>query len=589
MTKYSPARGGQTGMDATSLSFELFSICVKIYKLLLEATDLPKHSRHLHLRLQIERDKLVDWAVLANLSEDERTLNSSLHLNQHKINGALQEIRLVLLDLTKLSGRYELDEWTRTNSGRASSDSSRSSHSKLNSSLQMKAIAFAESTRTFPRQLRWASIDKKEFEMLLARLTALNQNMILFFGERQQEAHYQMQENSLMGILQSNDKVDDLLDVKASLNATSLYRPLSANDQRLLRLVRFKAFRVAIDETASSFDESRIRDCIGDPPAPSNRILLDNRCYLSGDENELEYQPARTWATYLETTPVWVDWRYYEPARRQAQPPSYVQSQISKLATLLRDGQKPDEFRVPDCLGYIHEAHNLRFGFVFHGAGNFPPPSLFDMITSSSRPRPSLTTRIQIARAVATSVWYLHATNWLHKGLRSDNVVFLFRPPAPPYLSGFDYSRPANAREATEQPAQNKYRDLYRHPAAQFDVPRDGRDGFKKAYDIYSLGVVLFEIGMWKPIHEIVGIDIAEGLRAAEIKDTQTRLLSQELLMNLAADVGDAYMAMVASCLSGDFGFDSFDGQGDQQGTFEARLQLEFGERVVRKLDSIAV
>lgn len=261
-----------------------------------------------------------------------------------------------------------------------------------------------------------------------------------------------------------------------------------------------------------------------------------------------------------------------------------MEGRIAKLATLLRDKQKPEQFNSPNCLGYIHEADRFRFGFVFQGAGNFPPPRLLDMIASSSRPRPSLTTRLQIARAVATSIWYLHASNWLHQGLRSENVVFPFKPPAPPCLTGFDYSRPTKVTERSD----NRYHDLYRHPLTQFEFPREGRDGFKKLYDIYSLGVVLYEIGMWKPVHVILGIDITAGIGLAEIEDTQKRLLSEECLMSLAADVGDVYMATVASCLSGDFGFDSFDGRNDQA-NYDARLQLEFGERVIRKLDSVVV
>lgn len=270
---------------------------------------MPKHSRYLHMRLQLERDKLVDWAVLANLSEDERTLPSALHLNQHKVNGALQEIRLVLLDLTKLSGRHEYDQINLFNSSRVPRDSPKASPSRLNSSLQQKAVLFAERTRTFPRQLRWAAIDRKEFEMLLAKLTALNQNMMYFFDERQQEMHVQMRENAFIGVLQANNKLDNLLDVMASLNATSLYRPLAAHEQRLLRLVRFKAFRAAIDEAGLFFDEGNIRDYMGESPAHSSGVLLDSHHYLPGEDDDSDDQPARTWGTY-ETTPVWVDWRY---------------------------------------------------------------------------------------------------------------------------------------------------------------------------------------------------------------------------------------------------------------------------------------
>lgn len=261
---------------------------------------------------------------------------------------------------------------------------------------------------------------------------------------------------------------------------------------------------------------------------------------------------------------------------------------ISKLATLLRDEQKPGGFRVPDCLGYIFESDNHRFGFAFQGDGAFLPPRLSDIIVSR-QPKPSLTTRLQMARAVASSLWYLHATDWTHKGLRSECVFFPFSISAGPYLAGFDFSRPGEPDDDSERPAENRYHDLYRHPAAQFDLPRGGPQGFNKVHDIYSLGVILYEIGTWKPINAILGIDAAQDISVEEAKEAQTRLLSQESLMNLAADVGDAYMAAVTSCLSGDFGFDGFDGFGDRQTSYDARLQLEFGERVIRKLDSITI
>lgn len=204
-----------------------------------------------------------------------------------------------------------------------------------------------------------------------------------------------------------------------------------------------------------------------------------------------------------------------------------------------------------------------------------------------------------MARAVATSIWYLHATEWLHKGLRSDNIIFSSALSSGIYLTGFTYSRPSNPYERTRKRVPptdtNQYHDLYRHPSTQFDMPRDGRSGFKKLYDIYSLGVVLYEIGMWRPAHNILGIhtDRSGGgglrIRPADVRDAQTRLLSQGSLMTLAAEVGDVYMAAVASCLSGDFGFDGFDGLDDHQAKYDARLQLEFGERVIRKLDGITV
>lgn len=80
-----------------------------VYSLLLEASKMPASFRYLQVRLSMERDKLVDWAVLANLSEDETTLNPGLKFNKHTINDALHEIKLVLVDLSKLTERHDLE------------------------------------------------------------------------------------------------------------------------------------------------------------------------------------------------------------------------------------------------------------------------------------------------------------------------------------------------------------------------------------------------------------------------------------------------------------------------------------------------
>ncbi|KAF3761358.1 hypothetical protein M406DRAFT_74319 [Cryphonectria parasitica EP155] len=524
-----------------------------------------RQSRYLQVRLRIERDKLVDWAVLANLSEDERAMSSGLRLNKQKVNGSLQDVRLVLLELVKLSGSYEVElDRSGIDSDYGSADEgSEAASIRSNLTLQRKAMSFVKKTRAFPRRLRWASFDRVEFELLLAKLSALNENMVYFFDRRQQDNHLQMQQDSFTSILQASDKFEQLVDLMASLKATTKYKIMPAHEQRLLRLTRFKAFNIAMEGADDASDEALIKSHLGDTHRPPRPIRLDSTKLLIMGEDNLEGSPSGAWGIY-EDIPVWVEWRYF-----------------------LRDEQKPDGFRVPDCLGYLYEPEERRFGFAFRGEGAYLPPRLSDMI-SSRRQKPSLTSRLQMARAVATSIWYLHATSWTHKGLRSENIMFPFSTSAGPYLAGFDYARPANSNEeASERPAT--HHDLYRHPATQFNVPRDGPQGFTKIHDIYSLGVVLYEIGMWKPVDVILGMNAAQGIRVEDVRDAQTRLLSQEGLMNLAADVGDVYMAAVTSCLSGDFGFDGFDGIDDRQTNYDARLQLEFGERVIRKLESIKI
>lgn len=581
----------------------MFLIDFLVYKLLLKASGLPKTSRYLHTRLRLERDKLVFWGILANLSEDERTLGSGMRLNKHKVNDNLQEIRLLLSDLVKRCVCYELAQVTKHSEDGSADDASETISLKSNSTLQRKALCFISQTRHFPQHLGWVPVDKQDFTVLLAKLTALNDGMMHFLERGQQGRYFQMQQDTFMGILEANDDFDELLSLMASLNATKAFTGTPAHIQRLLQLARLKAFNVAIEEAKHGVNEDAIKSRLGDSPARSRRTLLENHRFCKRENLNPGDQPIRTWGNY-ETTPIWVEWRYCmfeavpvdnrkadlriadERVGNGQNSSRHMEDHICKLATLLRDRHKPEEIRVPSCLGYIHEVENNRLGLVFERTGERLPLSLFEMLTPPM-PKPSLTARVQIARAIATTIWFLHATNWLHKSLRSDNIIFPSPFSTSPYLTGFDYSRPTNPSDVVERLGENRHHDLYRHPLAQFHFPRNGTSGFTKLYDIYSLGVVLYEIGMWKPIHVILGIN--ERTRSAAATDVQTRLLSQESLMSLAAEVGDIYMATVASCLSGDFGFDGFDGRDDRQTNYEARLQLEFGERVIRKLDSITV
>lgn len=274
---------------------------------------MPKQSQYLSIRLQIERDKFVDWAILANLSEDDRTLNCGLQLNRHKVNGALQETRSVLLELAKLTAWHDPSKTKFYAVERSLHDSFTVSPLNLNSSLQKKAISFAERTRIFPQKIEWESFDPKAFELLLAKLTALNHNLTYFFEQRQQEFHYQMQESAFMGMLQASNGPDNLKDMMACLKATSRYRPISMQEQRLLQLARFKAFQSAVHEANDPFDEMKIRNQLDNSLSTcTDRILLDERQFMDGERDHLsEYEPTRSWGTF-DAEPVWVEWKYCE-------------------------------------------------------------------------------------------------------------------------------------------------------------------------------------------------------------------------------------------------------------------------------------
>ena len=219
------------------------------------------------------------------------------------------------------------------------------------------------------------------------------------------------------------------------------------------------------------------------------------------------------------------------------------------------DTVKPD-FRVLDCLGFVKDStkEHPRFGYLFRlpdGAVAKPPTSLYDILSRGSDGLlPDLGDRFELAKVLAASVLRLHDCGWVHGGLDSANVAFfwykektpeqasspttkelgspfaevpayvpILASKAPsiritrPYLLGFTYSRPTDPAETTLEwtanpvPTAANPRSLYRHPCLHLQSP--ARPAFvqgggstsvarRQRLDLYSLGLILLEIGLWE-------------------------------------------------------------------------------------------
>lgn len=161
--------------------------------------------------------------------------------------------------------------------------------------------------------------------------------------------------------------------------------------------------------------------------------------------------------------------------------------------------------RVPPCLGVYDDVDfgvssqgAKRLGFVVTTPSGdyednfrrFKPVSLREHIEATRSTPPLLGDRFRLAYALATSFSLFHASGWLHKAFRTDNIIlFQRRNPVPnpvsilePYITGFQYSRPEQTDSIIYRPAGDPEIDYYYHSAAA--------KGFTKALDLYSIGVV---------------------------------------------------------------------------------------------------
>jgi serine/threonine protein kinase len=211
-------------------------------------------------------------------------------------------------------------------------------------------------------------------------------------------------------------------------------------------------------------------------------------------------------------------------------------------------------FRTLRCIGMYE--HVDKFVFVFeHPMGGGQPFSLYDFLSLDNKYSPSVTARMKLALYLARTVHQIHTAGWLHKNLRSENILF-FPPPhavpnwasiAEPFLAGFGYARIDAPSEISERPSVDSWKDIYRHPSALGDPSTK----FNKLMDIYAFGTIPVELAEWHSLEKI----LQDRKKLVLSKDTATeeitRVMGYLLHRNLAFRMGDIYSKVAMDCLSG--------------------------------------
>ena len=481
------------------------------------------------------------------------------------------------------------------------------------------------------RRLMWAAFNKEAFEDLLQRFSTLNDNMTDILDARLQTEIHRTTQDTNRGVLQLHKDIVSLqrlvmaLDIKMQTRsypvpAIPQYAP--ANDAAGLRLLaqlaKFKAFNESMEtEGKAPWDDATAMVLqLGQPDAEKASMKIDaSKIVLNPQTSATDLHAVRCEAFYQPREGmkqrVWIEWKEYDYPKPGAQsPPPLIVDRVQKLAALLHHSPKPEAFRVPHCLGYFDNAKrpsdseidsegeeensDPRIGFVFEKPKydgvypDSPPISLFELLLSS--PKPRITERIHLAHAVANCLLYLHSVNWLHKGLRSHNIVFFPGSKSSkvdyskPYLSGFDFARPARRDDMTETPSDVEH-NLYRHPSAQA-VGIGPRESFRKTFDIFSLGVILVEVAHWKTIDKVLGVQAGKVRMAAKVREM---LMEEESVAEIGANMGEMYEMATKKSLAGGTELGIEDTDDETSDVVAAKLSMAFYEDVVKKLGDVKV
>ncbi|KAK4650448.1 hypothetical protein QC762_707510 [Podospora pseudocomata] len=599
-------------------------------------------AKYLNLRLRMEQQRLFAWSEASGLLDldakrrDKVLESNTFVLHRQTVLDLLVQVECLFKEFKEHQEKRKClravpdQDQVLENPEKDAAEANFPLPKRRRDFIKKAMRSLKESSHEASQRLQWVAFDKAAFELLLCRFSTLNDNMTGILDQRMQvEIHHTVQDTN-RGVLQLHHKISDLSRLVMALNIrleassalptaqlTVAKKQANADGLELIsQLAKFKAFNESIESAHKRpLDEATANQLeLGKPG--EKRLLLD-RSMIELDPAADESDQPRCEAVLVKDgvkKKVWVEWKEYDPQRPgdSSPPKAVIVERVAKLAALLNHTPKPEDFRTPHCLGYFDRGSsngqedededilNMRLGLVFErpvDSGldpSSPPVSLHELLETTRKP--PVTKRVKLAHAISKCLLYLHAVNWLHKGLRSHNIIFFKTTSGDvdfgkPYLSGFDFSRPARADEMTDIPGPGddiEY-NLYRHPNAQSTNP-DERERFKKSFDIYSLGVLLVEIAHWATVDKVLGINlnVARGRPSFALK-VRDSLLATDQIAELGACMGELYEGATQKCIAGGEQLGLSEKDDETNDAVAARLSMVLHEKVVKKLGEIQV
>lgn len=299
---------------------------------------------------------------------------------------------------------------------------------------------------------------------------------------------------------------------------------------------------------------------------------------------------------YMKTTPVLIEQAEHTPRLGKINP---IQQQL--VTSLKAKGfgfePKPNGLIILSCIGaVVDDSDDLAYGLVYEiPTGVKPgPKTLLQYLEQGEaelKDQPALGDKFRLAFALADFIQQFHTIGWVHENFNPHNVLFFTpsqheqhadRAPSStmihrPYVVGLHKSRPHGGYWQTNGPdPEDNFHD-YQHPRYN----QTGR--YLPCYDYYSLGIILLEIGLWRPLKSMLSNKRFRLMRSAEIQNELMRMAQ----MRLGPRMGAVYRDTVLRCMNRSLDVD-FDGSLDETNARDQNVLEPFGEDVVEPLERLA-
>ncbi|KAJ3823233.1 prion-inhibition and propagation-domain-containing protein [Lentinula raphanica] len=600
-------------ISAISFAAEMFSMALDAYKLFRKALAFPDSAEKLVLRLKVEYVRLQLWGRNSGL--DRGQLPLQFRPFEDLILDVLKRLTMLFQDSTNLRKKYgllpvvELPDSTPNNTGPSKTQRTASfmrikqawkgvAKLERDGSPALKAATQPEKSTiqaekpdvSFQRRLRWAISSQSHFEQLILEIRGFTDSLNSLLRESQQltlshdwgrvqlamlagvedAGSLQLVQATTEGYRECED-IFDMATRKAIVVGDSVYNGLSSESVKSQVVGSDYAIQMVhkadFDLPSGFRDVSRCLARYKNAVPPSNFVIIEKKRY-----------PAELSAEHRES----------------------LRARLKALLHLLNSSDR-DRQSLPRCMGYWHEPEDSCWCLVYvipsspsiNGiARSVDSPyhllTLLDIIRHNPVIRPPLEHRIQLASDIAGVLSRLFGSQWLHKSIRSDNIVFCGSRidqdvlSNSPLILGFEYSRQYTELASIDLVDLDLAQSLYRHPEYQGNE-RD-RKKYRIAYDVYSFGLMLAEIALWTPVLAIYQERLKRHReeQSRSFLEPQAMILREEVIKiverQLAFKIGLGYRDVVLWCLR----------QTQASMITDKELAAEFYSKVVVPLETIS-
>ncbi|KFZ11277.1 hypothetical protein V502_07639 [Pseudogymnoascus sp. VKM F-4520 (FW-2644)] len=424
-----------TALAVTSLGFQVFAGCIRGFVLLSTAHNLGSDASLLRTQLGLEEWHFMQWAEKVGLlSKDGKLESRTVGEMDPRINEKLA-LKLMfeleaLLERDKIRSRYKMDLVVerpaeavidgKEDEGSEGKDARGVLNGIISNEIRGEILARVEliqSKNHLPKRLWWAAVDKSKFEALVRDVRAIVQGLWALLNPIQQEDLQHQIESILSVVIRVSEDVKDLRELGDILRGNN-----EAERSKTVGFAEAAELKAVGIEIGSEKEPGVGRGIL---PSEDGRVKVLQPLQIEKLTGFEPHQKNKSIGIgYYDHEPVFVEFKTVEPFLR-----SKLRDRVNNLAILLST-PKDASFHTLHCLGVIEIPNESQFAFVYvyptpetleDKRNLLQPISLLDLLNGS---QPSVTYRLNLATTLLRTINIFHTGGWLHKDLRSENILF---------------------------------------------------------------------------------------------------------------------------------------------------------------------